>query len=97
MIGCGPVVLENSFNCTRWGTRSILPQSQRKPIVVPSLRLTCTLSQFYRKIYEGGLLNHRNDFRWAEYSLSASFMHICIAMIAGIVTFRSRICHRVFP
>eukprot|EP00455_Lapot_gusevi_P049509 TRINITY_DN7030_c0_g1_i1.p1 TRINITY_DN7030_c0_g1~~TRINITY_DN7030_c0_g1_i1.p1 ORF type:complete len:279 (-),score=43.04 TRINITY_DN7030_c0_g1_i1:197-1033(-) len=38
----------------------------------------------FRESYEGYLVQKRNPFRWIEYSLSASFMHVEIAQLAGI-------------
>jgi hypothetical protein len=34
--------------------------------------------------YERVLLNRRNYYRWAEYSLSASLMAVFIALLSGI-------------
>ncbi len=38
---------------------------------------------FYSR-YQRGLEQHRNHFRWVEYSLSASVMIVLIAMLTGI-------------
>jgi hypothetical protein len=37
-----------------------------------------------RRRYEAGLAQRRNLFRWTEYSLSASWMIVLIAMLTGI-------------
>ncbi len=34
--------------------------------------------------YMAGLKEHRNTYRWLEYGLSASLMHVMIAMLCGI-------------
>lgn len=39
---------------------------------------------FGRRLYEYYLRRSQNHFRWAEYALSASFMHIMIAYLSGI-------------
>jgi hypothetical protein len=39
--------------------------------------------QFFKR-YSEGLANHRNYFRWVEYSISSSVMIVLIAQICGI-------------
>lgn len=38
-----------------------------------------------RSTYEYYLRRSQNHFRWFEYSISASFMHVMIAMLSGVV------------
>jgi uncharacterized membrane protein HdeD (DUF308 family) len=39
---------------------------------------------FGRATYEEQLANNQNHFRWAEYSISASLMHIMVAYLSGM-------------
>uniref|UniRef100_A0A7R9U8P9 Uncharacterized protein n=1 Tax=Pinguiococcus pyrenoidosus TaxID=172671 RepID=A0A7R9U8P9_9STRA len=38
----------------------------------------------FRSVYEDGLRKNRNVFRWIEYSVSASLMHVLIALLSGV-------------
>lgn len=42
------------------------------------------VTPYFFKRYSAGLLAHRNYFRWAEYSLSASIMIFLIAQLTGV-------------
>ncbi len=42
------------------------------------------ISPTFHDRYRAGLEAHRNNFRWVEYSLSASLMIVLIAMLTGI-------------
>jgi len=42
------------------------------------------MASFLRSRYEKGLKVSQNHFRWIEYSISASLMHVMIAMLCGI-------------
>lgn len=43
--------------------------------------LVCT---FFKRIYEKGLSNHYNIFRWVEYAFSASIMRILVGLLSGV-------------
>lgn len=43
--------------------------------------LVCTC---FKGTYERGLSNHRNIFRWVEYSFSASLMRILVGVLSGV-------------
>eukprot|EP00551_Chaetoceros_affinis_P011701 CAMPEP_0203667558 /NCGR_PEP_ID=MMETSP0090-20130426/4381_1 /ASSEMBLY_ACC=CAM_ASM_001088 /TAXON_ID=426623 /ORGANISM="Chaetoceros affinis, Strain CCMP159" /LENGTH=263 /DNA_ID=CAMNT_0050531757 /DNA_START=119 /DNA_END=907 /DNA_ORIENTATION=- len=43
--------------------------------------LVCSI---FKGIYEKGLSNHRNVFRWIEYSFSASIMRILVGILSGV-------------
>jgi hypothetical protein len=39
---------------------------------------------FFNRIYNRDLCANKNAFRWAEYSVSASLMHVMVAQLSGI-------------
>lgn len=45
-----------------------------------------------KSLYELYLTKAMNPFRWAEYSVSASFMHVQIAMLSGIFDIHLLVC-----
>jgi len=45
-----------------------------------------------RRMYERYLAINRNPFRWIEYSISASIMHVMIAQLAGIFDIHLLFC-----
>jgi hypothetical protein len=44
------------------------------------------VATFFRSTYEAQLRRSVNYFRWIEYSVSASVMHVMIAMLAGVMS-----------
>jgi len=58
--------------------------------MVPSFLLTCFASHVYvlwfREEYVGKLVNFTNPVRWAECSISAPLMIVCIGMLGGLST-----------
>ncbi|GKY96580.1 hypothetical protein MPSEU_000617600 [Mayamaea pseudoterrestris] len=51
-------------------------------ILLSALDHTCSL--VFRSTYEWYIARNQNPFRWTEYALSASVMHLMIAQLAGI-------------
>uniref|UniRef100_A0A7S2K6I9 Uncharacterized protein n=1 Tax=Leptocylindrus danicus TaxID=163516 RepID=A0A7S2K6I9_9STRA len=45
-----------------------------------------------RKTYESYLAGRRNPFRWIEYSLSASVMHVMVAQLSGVFDIHLLFC-----
>ncbi|GKY96581.1 hypothetical protein MPSEU_000617700 [Mayamaea pseudoterrestris] len=51
-------------------------------ILLSALDHTCCL--IFRQTYDWYIARNQNPFRWAEYSLSASLMHVMITQLAGV-------------
>lgn len=50
------------------------------------------VATIFRKSYEWYLAHKRNPFRWVEYSISASIMHVLIAELSGIFDLHLLVC-----
>ena len=52
-------------------------------ILLSAIDHTCSL--VFRKTYEWYIARNQNPFRWLEYSLSASLMHVMICQLVGVM------------
>lgn len=79
-----------------WGPK---PQNQYKNIVGYFSGVFLLLAgidhaacAIFRSTYENQLAKNQNHFRWIEYSLSASFMHIEVGMLSGMMDIHLLFC-----